>query len=293
MLLCGLADMSPSFEDDAGQPPRPRQPRRPAGARAFWQDVPIPKSRDICLLRPPSLPRGERFETLSDAARIDDANIARLLNSRPDLAAEIERCDEEGECASLPISARAALRYRRYFTAELLRIAEERKGPHQTATIYMRAFSAGELEAADLKLELEVLRKTLDRSHFKGLILLGGTEVAWLARHNLWILHCHLLATRVLEADWARLRKSLPDASPAAALKVKALKDFAEQLSYCQKFNSSHKPGKRGPNGRARPYPLPTERLVEWAEWMARQRFEDFAFLFGARRRGGRIVVES
>jgi hypothetical protein len=41
----------------------------------LWQNLPIPKSRDICLLRPPSLPRGERFETLTDTARIDDANI--------------------------------------------------------------------------------------------------------------------------------------------------------------------------------------------------------------------------
>jgi hypothetical protein len=262
-------------------------------APALWQDVPIPKSRDICLLRPPSLPPGERFEILTDAARIDDANIARLLNFRPDLAAEIERCDEEGECASLPLSARAARRYRRYFTAELLRIAEEREGPHQIPTIYLRAFAASELEAADLKLEHGVLRKTLQRSGFEGSILIGGTEIAWLARHNLWILHCHLLAIGVLQADWVRLREALPDANPAAALKVQALEDFAEQLSYCQKFNSSHKPGKRGPNGRARAYPLPTERLIEWAEWMAKRRFEDFAFLFGARRRGGRIVVES
>jgi hypothetical protein len=69
-------------------------------APALWQDVAIPKSGDICLLRPPPLPPGERFETLTDAARIDDANIARLLNFRPDLAAEIERCDEEGEWPS-------------------------------------------------------------------------------------------------------------------------------------------------------------------------------------------------
>ena len=243
-------------------------------------------------MRPASLLRGERFETLTDAARIDDANIARLLNFRPDLAAEIERCDEEGECASLPISARAARRYRRYFTAELLRVAEEHEGPHQIATIYMRAFPAGELGAADLEPALGALRKTLQRSGFEGLILIGGTEIAWLDRHNLWILHCHLLAIGVLQADWVRLRQALPDANPAVALKVQALKDFPEQLSYCQKFNSSHKPGKRGPNGRAPARPLPTERLIEWAEWMAKRRFEDFAFLFGARRRGGRICPE-
>jgi hypothetical protein len=278
-----------------GNSVRPKRPikSRAAQARTLWQDVPIPKSRDICLLRPPALPPGERFETLTDAARIDDANIARLLNFRPDLAAEIERCDEEGESATLPISARAARRYRRYFTAELLRIAEQYEGPHQIATVYLRAFPAGELEAADLKLAPGAFRKTLQRSGFEGPILIGGTEIAWLARRNLWILHCHLLAIDVLEADWDRLRESLPDANPAAALKVQALKDFAEQISYCQKFNSSHKPGKRGPNGRAPARPLPTERLIEWAEWMAKRRFEDFAFLFGARRRGGRIVVES
>jgi hypothetical protein len=101
-----------------------------------------------------------------------------------------------------------------------------------------------------------------------------------------------LLAIGVLKADWDRLRKSLPDANPAAPLKVQALEDFAEQLSYCQKFNSGHKPGKHGPDGRAKVYPLPTERLIEWAEWIAKQGFEDFAFLFGARRRGGRICSE-
>jgi hypothetical protein len=263
-----------------------------AGARAFWRDVPIPKSRDICLLRPPSLPRGERFETLTDAARIDDANIARLLNFRPDLAAEIERCHEEGEFAARPISARAARRYRRYKFAELLRVAEEHEGPHQIPTIYLRAFPAGELGAADLELAHGALRKTLQRSGFQGSILIGGTEIAWLAKQNLWILHSHLLAIGVQQADWDRLRGALPDASPAAALKVQALEDFAEQLSYCQKFNSSHKPGKRGPNGRAQSYPLPTERLIEWAEWLAKQRFENFTFLFGARRRGGRICPE-
>ena len=80
-----------------------------------------------------------------------------------------------------------------------------------------------------MKLAHEALRKTLQRSGFEGSVLIGGTEIAWLARHNLWILHCHLLAIGVLQADWDRLRESLPDVNPAAALKVQALKDFAEQ----------------------------------------------------------------
>jgi hypothetical protein len=264
-----------------------------SAARAFWQAIPIPKSRDICLLRPPNLPRGKRFETLADARKIDEGNIARLLNSRPDLAAEIERCDEEGESAVLPISARAARRYRRYFTAELLRIADEYEGPHEIATIFLVKIPADKLAAAALELPHGALRKTLQRSGFKGSALIGGTEIAWLDTHNQWILHVYLLAIGVRKAAWDRLRKSLPDATPATALKVQALKDIARQLSYCQKFNSSHKPGKHGPNGRASTYRLPTARLIEWAEWMAQRRFEDFAFLYGARRRAGRIVVES
>lgn len=268
----------------AGTPPSARRQSE------FWRNVPIPKSRDIRLLRPSTLPRGQRFETRADAARIDALNVARLIKWRPDLAAEIERREEEGAFASSPISARDARRYRRYDTAERLGIAHAYEGPHEIATIYLRAFLAGRLHAADLKLAQAALRKTLQRTGFKGSILVGGTEVAWLARHDRWILHCHLLAVGVPGDAWDRLRKALPDAGAADALKVQALEDFPEQLSYCQKFNSSHKPGKRGPNGSAAAYPLPSERLIEWAEWVAKYRFEDFGLLYGARRHRGRIV---
>jgi hypothetical protein len=37
---------------------------------------------------------------------------------------------------------------------------------------------------------------------------------------------------------------------------------------------------------------LPPDRLVELAEWWSRHRFEDFLFAYGARRRGGRLVVD-
>jgi transposase len=37
---------------------------------------------------------------------------------------------------------------------------------------------------------------------------------------------------------------------------------------------------------------LPPDRLVELAAWWSRHRFEDFLFAYGARRRGGRLVVD-
>jgi hypothetical protein len=262
--------------------------------RELWRDVSIPKTRDISVLMPASLPRGERFETFADAARTDEKRIARLMPSRPDLAAEIERYEVEGARFLSPISARAARRYRRYDTAERLRIAEMFEGlPLQIATVYLDAFDAGDLRSADMKLEHDAFRKKLRRARFEGVILIGGTEVAWLWRQERWILHLHLLAIGVTDAVEARLRASLPDASPAAALKVQALEDPAEQISYCQKYNSTYMPGKRGPTGRAPARPLPRERLVEWAEWMAQHKFPDFGFLYGARRHGGRIVPKA
>jgi hypothetical protein len=258
----------------------------------MWMDVKIAASKDIRLLRPSSLPVGTRFETFADAAAIDRQNIARLMARRPDLAAEIESYEIEGTARTSKITARATGRYRIYDTAERLRIAEENEGPQEIATIYLGAFPADQLRAAEMKRAHGALRTKLKRAGFSGTILTGGTEVAWVDKHGLWILHCHLLAIGVPEAAWERLRESLPSAGPAVALKVQALQDLPKQLSYCQKFNSSHKPGKRGPDGKAKTYPMPTARLIEWADWVTQYRFEDFGFHFGARRRGGHIVVE-
>jgi len=275
-------------------PPRfPKKSGPDSRRRPLWLDVAIPPSRDIRLLRPPSLPKGERFETFADAANIDRKNIARLMAQRSDLAAEIEKYEIELTPGTSAISARASGRFRIYDIAERLRIEEEYEGPHEIATIYLDAFSAGQLHAAEIVRAHGALRSKLKRAGFPGSILTGGTEAAWIEKHGLWILHCHLLAIGVPEEAWDRLRKSLPNAGPAVALKVQALKDPAKQLSYCQKFNSSHKPGKRLPNGKATMYRLPTARLIEWGDWVVNYRFEDFGFHFGARRRGGHIVPDA
>jgi hypothetical protein len=81
-------------------------PRNSRRKPELWQKVGIPKSRDLRLLMPESLPKGQRFEAPADVAGVDDLLIAHLLNSRPDLAAEIERREEEGAFTPQPISAR-------------------------------------------------------------------------------------------------------------------------------------------------------------------------------------------
>ncbi len=131
----------------------------------------------------------------------------------------------------------------------------------------------------------EMFRKRLDRAGFKGAIVVGGIEVAWQENWQRWLLHAHVVAIGVDADAWEQLEAALEDSGTAKPVDHVPLRDPAEQLSYCVKFVSYHQPGRRL-------VPLPPDRLVELAEWWSRHRFEDFLFAYGARRRGGRLVVD-
>jgi hypothetical protein len=130
-----------------------------------------------------------------------------------------------------------------------------------------------------------MFRKRLDRAGFKGAILAGGIEVAWQAQWQRWLLHAHVLAIGVEPNAWTQLEAALEKSGTADPVKWDPLCDPDEQLSYLIKFITYHQPGRR-------PVPLPRDRLVELAAWWSRHRFEDCLFAYGARRRGGRIVVD-
>jgi hypothetical protein len=113
----------------------------------------------------------------------------------------------------------------------------------------------------------------------------GGIEVAWQENWQRWILHAHVLAIGVDANAWTQLEAALEDSGTADPVMPKPLRNPDEQLSYCIKFVTYHQPGRRR-------VPLPGERLVELAAWWSRHRFEDLLFAYGARRRGGRLVVD-
>lgn len=192
----------------------------------------------------------------------------------------------------MPICAQCARPYRVYFTSEALAVAQAYVGPHEFATVFLDTIDAGSLPNASLERAHAVLRKRLNCSGFRGSVLVGGTEAAWRAADRRWILHLHLLAIGVRPNSWERLRAKLGDYGHAIPLKVEALNDDARQLSYLTKFTTFHRPLKRGPGRPSPAFPLPPARLEELAKWWAGHRFEDFAFLYGARRRGGRIALE-
>jgi hypothetical protein len=94
-----------------------------------------------------------------------------------------------------------------------------------------------------------------------------------------------VLAIGVAAQAWKQLEAALEDSGTDDPVRTKLLRDPDEQLSYCIKFVTYHQPGRRL-------VPLPADRLVELAEWSSQYRFEDFLFAYGARRRGGQLVVD-
>jgi hypothetical protein len=130
-----------------------------------------------------------------------------------------------------------------------------------------------------------MFRKRLDRAGFKGAILAGGIEVAWQENHQRWLLHAQVLAIGVDPQAWKQLEADLAKSGTADPVRPLPLRHPDKQLSYCCKFLTAHQPGRRL-------VPLPPDRLVELAAWCSQYRFEDFLFAYGARRRGGRLVVD-
>jgi hypothetical protein len=256
-----------------------------------WRRVPVPPARDVRRLLPPSMPRRQHFETLGDAETRNLERIEILTNRGSAIAEALYDCDAGSPC-DLPACALCAREYRIYFTGEALAVAHAYVGPHEFATIFLDAVKVGSLPDVSLQRAHAALRQRLNRSEFRGSVLVGGTEAAWIAADRHWILHLHLLAISVRPASWEQLRARLGGYGHAIPLKVEALNDKVRQLTYITKFPTYHRPLKRGPGGPSPPFPLPPARLEELATWWARHRFEDFAFLYGARRRGGRIALE-
>jgi hypothetical protein len=224
-----------------------------------------------------------------DSAKWKEKLIDNLVDRAPQIAVALEACCADTPCGLL-VCPLCSAKSRGPFIKDLLRIESLCEGPHQIATVHVATYPAGSLGAANIKRAHDRLRKQLQRGGFTGSILVGGTEAGWSEEKTAWIFHLHLLAIGVPSEAWKRLRAMLSDSGAGIPLKVQPLRDVEYQISYLLKFVTCHWPGKRGRSGRGRPYPLPADRVAEWAVWSSNYRFEDFPFLFGAGRRGGRIV---
>ena len=271
-------------------PHRPRLPRRglrrrpPISQLVRSAAAVEPSSRSESPAAAPA-PEWPGKETRREAEERNEERLKVLLPRLPDVGRALTQCDGARHRCSLPICAVCARAYRQGPIAQLHALANAYVGPHEVATIYLSLIRPGCLAAVDVPRGREMFRKRLDRAGFKSAIVVGGIEVAWQENWQRWLLHAHVVAIGVDADAWEQLEAALEDSGTTKPVDHVPLRDPAEQLSYCIKFVSYHQPGRRR-------VPLPPDRLVELAAWWSRHRFEDFLFAYGARRRGGRLVVD-
>ncbi len=274
---------------DRAPGPKPVLDRDPSDD--IWRKIGIPKSRDIRRLAPASLPRNKRFETLSDVEDRKRKLIEALENLEPELAGAYDNCTPEAPC-SIPGCPFCSRRNRGYRFSETMRINElPFPGPRFYVTVYLATITEGELAHTRIFDAHKKIRKRMERLGFRG-VLVGGTEAAWIAKRRVWILHLHILSIGVSSAEWDRLRTTMDDTDGAIPIKVERLKDAVRALSYMQKWVTYFRPRRRFGHKPSQPVPLKPQQVAELCRWWSCHRFKDFMFLYGARRRVGRIEPE-
>lgn len=230
------------------------------------------------------------IETRADAERNRTRNLRslRIAGGFPRLARQIFRCDDGAPCEEhlCPLCAR---RYRIWFGGQCLSFAVKPVEAH-LVTILLVAVGGGLLHTVDVRTEHGRLRKRLIRCGVRSAI--GGTEAAYDAPNDRWVVHVHLLVFGEIKLAIPRLRVMAKRDGFERPVKSQRVCDPVSQLTYLQKFVTYHRPGKASADGKGRAYPLKPRHVAELARWFAPRRFGDFAFLLGFRRRGSCIVAE-
>ena len=250
---------------------------------------------DIRLLRPRSLPLGQRFETSQDAHKYskDSEEKLGLSDCREDrrLADDLSECRTSDRTCGLPSCPICARLFRIWFVGELLRIIEN-VGADQAhiETILLAQAPNDQIDSLDVKAYDALLRKRLSRNGLGEAAIIGGYENIYRAQSKTWILHLNLIiiggrveAIRAFENTFSKSQIQKPTM-------LQTLEDLKRQLSYILKFITYHRPFAQLGSTKSTPVPLNPREHWALVSWMARWKFQDFIFLFNARREGATIV---
>src|SRR5690349_20557679 len=97
-----------------------------------WTTIAVPKRLNIVRLAPKTLPRGERFETTADA-RYYSKIVQKTLRAEKDAGARriaelLAGCADGVHLCLSPLCPLCGRKFRRIFTAELLRFVNKHEG---------------------------------------------------------------------------------------------------------------------------------------------------------------------
>ncbi len=261
----------------------------------FWRRNEPNHKHDIALLRPATMAKGERFETLADA-REESKRSEQLLRSfsggnkeLADFLAECRAGDYKCDKPFCPICARV---FRRWFIGELLRFTSGHKGV-RIYTVLLKEAPKDKIDSLNPAPFRHLLRKRLKRSGLGKVPVIGGFEIVYKAPRRVWVLHANLVVIGAKKSARKKFRKAFADDELERPVMQAALKDQPEQLSYILKFNTYHRPHEQKGAARSPAKPLNPPEHAALIKWMYQFEFEDFLLLINARREGGNKIVFS
>src|ERR1019366_5151059 len=201
---------------------------------------------DIRLLRPNSLPLGERFETLQDARRysLDSEYKLDLLTHQQDqLSDHLYECRTLAQRCDQPYCPLCARPFRIWFIGELLRIIENiGSGPVYILTILLEEASYDEIHRLNVKGYDAELRKRLRRNGLGDAVVIGGYEIIYRAKSKTWMLHTNLVIIDGTIEAIEQFKATFSDSDIEKPVLIETLEDLAIQLSYILKFTTYHRP---------------------------------------------------
>lgn len=256
---------------------------------SYWRRRKPSGAHDIAVLRPPSKPRGKRFETRKDAFEESIRSEALLRDGAAPrhLWEYLAECRAGYYVCEQTFCPSCAREFRRWFIGEVLRIASTNSAPAYIVTVLL----AGEADINELDPETfrHMLRKRLDRAGLGDAVVVGGFEMVWRARDKVWVLHANLLVLGAERPAVVRFEDSFSLSDLTRPTQTVELKDLPEQLSYLLKFTTYHRPHRQVGKKRSKAKPLNAKQHVALVNWMWRHDFSEMLFLYRMRRQGDRL----
>jgi hypothetical protein len=261
----------------------------------FWRRGKPSAKYDITLLRYAKLPKGKRFETLSDA-RAESGRSEKLLRSfsagSKVIAEYLQECRAGYYECNKPFCPICGRVFRRWFVGELLRVTESRKNV-QIYTVLLKEAAKDKIDELNPTPFRSLLRKRLQRSGLGTVPVIGGIEIVYKAAKRIWVLHTNLVMIGGNKSGRTKFKEKFQGDDIDRPLVGTALKDRAEQLSYVLKFTTYHRPHEQRGAKKGTATPLNPSEHAALLKWMSKFKFEDFMLLINARRQGGTKIALS
>lgn len=252
---------------------RPKRIPQNASARDSAQIIlgqPVPRECDIARLRPDSLPRGDRFETVADARVRRYADIDRFesIQGLEQVVDRLSACSAQSPCAQVYCAICARL-FRRWLTGQALR--HQRAADLLVLTVALELVPSKRLAKCDLPVVKRRAAQRFRRAAPSAEFVLGGVEAEYRQGDDAFLVHAHLLVSPLPRDELDALRSAFASIDVLRPVKLQKLKDAPRQISYLLKFVTFHRPGSQKGSCRATAIPLPDHALKQLILWRARR----------------------